>query len=47
VSKPRDPDTRSYRAAGSSTTGGVKNYFVEQNWELAQYSVAFLKGLKI
>ena len=27
--------------------GGVKNYFVEQNWELTQESVAFLKALKV
>jgi sugar phosphate isomerase/epimerase len=27
--------------------GGVKNYFVEQNWELTQQSVAFLKTLKV
>jgi sugar phosphate isomerase/epimerase len=26
--------------------GGIKNYFVEQNWELTQESVAFLKKLK-
>ena len=27
-------------------TGGVKNYFVEQNWELTQQSVEFLKKFK-
>jgi sugar phosphate isomerase/epimerase len=27
--------------------GGVKNYFVEQNWELTQKSVAYLKTLKV
>jgi sugar phosphate isomerase/epimerase len=27
--------------------GGVKNYFVEQSWDLAQKSVAFLEKLKI
>ena len=27
--------------------GGVKNYFVEQSWELTQPSVAYLKGLNI
>src|SRR6266545_2188347 len=27
--------------------GGVKNYFVEQNWELTQQSVAFLKTLNV
>jgi len=27
--------------------GGVKNYFVEQNWDLTQKSVAFLKSLRV
>src|ERR1044071_3607576 len=27
--------------------GGVKNYFVEQNWELTRQSVAFLKTLDV
>jgi sugar phosphate isomerase/epimerase len=27
--------------------GGVKNYFVEQNWELTQQSVAYLKSLNV
>jgi len=27
--------------------GGVKNYFVEQSWELTQQSVAYLKGLQV
>jgi sugar phosphate isomerase/epimerase len=27
--------------------GGVKNYFVEQNWDLTQQSVAYLKTLKV
>ncbi|HTL58934.1 MAG TPA: sugar phosphate isomerase/epimerase [Candidatus Limnocylindrales bacterium] len=27
--------------------GGVKNYFVEQNWELTQQSVAYLKNLSV
>jgi sugar phosphate isomerase/epimerase len=27
--------------------GGVKNYFVEQDWELTKQSVAFLKGLRV
>ncbi len=27
--------------------GGVKNYFVEQNWELTQQSVAYLKSLQV
>jgi sugar phosphate isomerase/epimerase len=32
--------TKTFQAA---TTGGVKNYFVEQNMELTKASVAFLK----
>jgi sugar phosphate isomerase/epimerase len=31
----------------AAKVGGVKNYFVEQNWELTQKSVAFLKTLKV
>jgi sugar phosphate isomerase/epimerase len=31
----------------AAKTGGVKNYFVEQNWELTQQSVAFLKTLAV
>ena len=31
----------------AARTGGVKNYFVEQNWELTQKSVAHLKTLKV
>jgi sugar phosphate isomerase/epimerase len=31
----------------AARTGGVKNYFVEQNWELTQKSVAYLKTLKV
>jgi sugar phosphate isomerase/epimerase len=31
----------------AAKVGGVKNYFVEQNWELTQPSVAYLKGLKV
>jgi sugar phosphate isomerase/epimerase len=31
----------------AATAGGVKNYFVEQNWELTQQSVAYLKTLKV
>jgi sugar phosphate isomerase/epimerase len=34
---------KTFQAAKS---GGVQNYFVEQNWEMTQQSVAFLKGLK-
>jgi sugar phosphate isomerase/epimerase len=30
----------------AAKTGGVRNYFVEQNWELTVQSVAFLKTLK-
>jgi sugar phosphate isomerase/epimerase len=31
----------------AAKTGGVKNYFVEQSWELTQPSVAYLKTLKV
>jgi len=31
----------------AAKTGGVKNYFVEQNWELTQQSVAYLKALTV
>jgi sugar phosphate isomerase/epimerase len=31
----------------AAKTGGIKNYFVEQNWELTQQSVAFLKTLQV
>jgi sugar phosphate isomerase/epimerase len=31
----------------AAKVGGVKNYFVEQNWELTQKSVAYLKTLKV
>ena len=31
----------------AAKAGGVKNYFVEQNWELTQQSVAYLKTLKL
>jgi sugar phosphate isomerase/epimerase len=31
----------------AAKTGGVKNYFVEQNWELTQQSVEYLKTLKV
>jgi sugar phosphate isomerase/epimerase len=30
----------------AAKTGGVKNYFVEQNWDLTVQSVEFLKSLK-
>jgi sugar phosphate isomerase/epimerase len=30
----------------AAKVGGVKNYFVEQNWELTQQSVAYLKTLE-
>ena len=33
-----------FRAARS---GGVKNYFVEQNWDLTVASVAYLKALNV
>jgi len=35
---------KTFRAA---KTGGIKNYFVEQNWELTQQSVAYLKALLV
>jgi sugar phosphate isomerase/epimerase len=31
----------------AAKAGGVKNYFVEQSWELTQQSVAYLKSLKV
>ena len=31
----------------TAKTGGVKNYFVEQSWELTQQSVAYLKTLNV
>jgi sugar phosphate isomerase/epimerase len=31
----------------TAKTGGVKNYFVEQNWDLTQKSVAYLKSLQV
>ena len=31
----------------AAKTGGVKNYFVEQSWELTKQSVAFLKTLTV
>ncbi len=31
----------------AAKTGGVKNYFVEQNWDLTVQSVAYLKALKV
>jgi sugar phosphate isomerase/epimerase len=31
----------------AAQAGGVKNYFVEQNWELTQKSVAYLKTLNV
>ena len=31
----------------AAKAGGVKNYFVEQSWELTKQSVAYLKGLKV
>ncbi|HEV1287281.1 MAG TPA: sugar phosphate isomerase/epimerase [Bryobacteraceae bacterium] len=32
---------------GAAKSGGVKNYFVEQNWDLTQQSVAYLKTLSV
>jgi len=31
----------------AAKTGGVKNYFVEQNWDLTVQSVAYLKTLSV
>ena len=31
----------------AAKAGGVKNYFVEQSWELTQQSVAYLKTLRV
>jgi hypothetical protein len=31
----------------AAKVGGVKNYFVEQNWELTKQSVAYLKTLNM
>ena len=31
----------------AARTGGLKNYFVEQNWDLTTQSVAYLKSLKV
>ncbi len=31
----------------AARVGGVKNYFVEQSWELTQQTVAFLKTLRV
>jgi sugar phosphate isomerase/epimerase len=35
---------KTFRAA---KTGGIKNYFVEQNWELTQESIAYIKTLVV
>ncbi len=31
----------------AAKTGGIKDYFIEQNWELTQQSVAYLKTLEV
>jgi hypothetical protein len=31
----------------AAETGGVKNYFIEQSWDLTVESVAYLKSLKV
>lgn len=31
----------------AAKTGGVRNYFVEQSWDLTKQSVAYLKNLKV
>ncbi|MBO0860599.1 MAG: sugar phosphate isomerase/epimerase [Chloracidobacterium sp.] len=35
------------RVFTAAKTGGVKNYFIEQNWEMTKEGVAFLKTLKV
>jgi sugar phosphate isomerase/epimerase len=35
------------RVFSAARTGGVKNYFVEQNWDLTTQSVAYLKTLNV
>jgi sugar phosphate isomerase/epimerase len=51
-------ETRTFVAVGKGSidwkkvftaakTGGVKNYFVEQNWEMTKEGVAFLKSLNV
>jgi sugar phosphate isomerase/epimerase len=35
------------RIFAAAKAGGLKNYFVEQSWDLTVQSVAFLKGLKV
>ena len=35
------------RIFGAAKTGGVKNYFVEQSWDLTVQSVAYLKTLNV
>jgi sugar phosphate isomerase/epimerase len=35
------------RIFAAAKTGGVKNYFVEQSWDLTMQSVAYLKTLKV
>ena len=32
---------------GAAKTGGVKNYFIEQNWELTVHGVAYLRTLNV
>jgi sugar phosphate isomerase/epimerase len=36
-----------FKTFTAAKTGGVKNYFVEQSWELTQQSVAYLKTLTV
>jgi hypothetical protein len=35
------------RIFAAAKTGGVKNYFIEQNWDLTVQSVAYLKTLNV
>jgi sugar phosphate isomerase/epimerase len=32
---------------GAARTGGVKNYFIEQSWDLTVQSAAYLKSLNV
>ena len=35
------------RIFAAAKAGGVKNYFVEQNWDLTVQSVAYLRTLNV
>jgi len=36
-----------YKRQAAAKAGGVKNYFVEMDWELMQASVPYLRKLKV